>query len=126
MFGNNAHHVGTFRTTQWTIVVAAAGVSTPAAREALSTLCERYWYPIYAYVRRRGYGPQDAEDLTQDFFEDLLTHKATLSRANPARGKFRAFLLGVLRHFLSDHSDRVRAAKRGGRSTLVALDVQGA
>jgi RNA polymerase sigma factor (sigma-70 family) len=125
MLAHNVKNVDSFRTTQWTIVVTAAGESSPAAREALSVLCERYWYPIYGYVRRRGYGPHDAEDLTQAFFGELLAD-GTLSRADPSRGKFRAFLLGVLRHFLSDHFDRVKAVKRGGRSTIVRLDVEGA
>lgn len=126
MFVNHENQAGTFRTTQWTIVVTAAEANSPAARQALAQLCERYWFPIYGYVRRRGHGPQDAEDLTQAFFEELLTDQSTLRRADPTRGKFRAFLLGVLRHFLSDQADRARSAKRGGRSTIVPLDIDGA
>jgi RNA polymerase sigma factor (sigma-70 family) len=112
-----------FQTTQWSVVIAAgAPAATPAAREALTVLCETYWSPLYAFVRRRGFRIEEAEDLTQAFFTKLLEETATFRRADPSRGKFRAFLLGALRHFLGDESDRARALKRGGDRT-VRLDV---
>jgi RNA polymerase sigma-70 factor (ECF subfamily) len=106
-----------FQTTQWSVVIAAgAPAATPAAREALAVLCATYWSPLYAFVRRRGFRVEEAEDLTQAFFTKLLEETETFRRADPSRGKFRAFLLGALRHFLSDESDRARTLKRGGSS----------
>ena len=105
------------------MVAAAAEAGTPAAREALAELYRVYCYPVYAFIRRRGYGRADAQDLTQDFFVHLL-EKATLGRADPQRGRFRSFLLGALDHFLAHAAERARAQKRGGACQWVFLDDQ--
>lgn len=102
-----------FTTTHWSVVLAAGQQKTPASREALEELCRTYWYPLYVFVRRHGYGPQDAQDLTQEFFARLIS-KHLLARAQPERGRFRSFLLISLKHFLADARDRAQAQKRGG------------
>ncbi len=102
-------------------MLAAGREKSPAAREALEELCRTYWYPLYLFVRRHGYGPQDAQDLTQDFFARLIT-KQHLARAQPARGRFRSFLLVGLKHFLADARDRAQAQKRGGGQVFVSLE----
>jgi RNA polymerase sigma factor (sigma-70 family) len=112
-----------FATTHWSVVLAAANEDTPEAAAALERLCRIYWYPIYAYVRREGHSPADAQDLTQEFFARLLARNS-LARVAPEKGKFRSFLLAALRHFLSDHRDWVRAAKRGGGVEVLSLDAQ--
>jgi RNA polymerase sigma-70 factor (ECF subfamily) len=108
--------------TRWTLVVAAARLdeSAPAIR-ALAELCQTYWPPLYAYLRRQGYDTHDAEDLTQEFFSRLLA-KNYLADADPAKGRFRSFLLASLKHFLSNQRDRSRAQKRGGGQPMIALD----
>lgn len=108
-----------FETTQWS-VVAAAGADEQS-RSALQELYRSYSQPIYAFVRRRGYSRQDAQDLTQDFFLHLL-EKNTFSRADRLRGKFRTFLLGALEYFLAHAKERAQAEKRGGQAILVFLD----
>jgi RNA polymerase sigma factor (sigma-70 family) len=113
----------TFATTRWSVVLAAGHASTGDSREALARLCESYWYPLYAYVRRWGYDADQAQDLTQEFFARLL-EKHYLRAADPARGRFRSFLLASLKHFLSNERDRVGAAKRGGRATVVPLEFE--
>ncbi len=110
-----------FVTTQWGLVVAASAKGAAEARAALEDLYRLYCYPIYAFIRRRGYGRQDAQDLTQDFFVHLL-EKGTLGRADPQRGRFRSFLLGTLDYFLAHASERARATKRGGGCQWVFLD----
>ena len=110
-----------FTTTHWSVVLAANTDETGVRTDALERLCRDYWYPLYAYVRRRGHDPQDAADLTQGFFERLL-QGSFLRDADQARGKFRSFLLGSLKHFLSDQHDRVNAEKRGGGRPLISLD----
>ncbi len=112
---------GGFTTTHWTVVRAAKGGSSPDAEKALETLCRTYWHPLYAYIRREGHSPQDAEDLTQGFFARVL-ERGYLSDVSQERGKFRSFLLGCLRHFLSDKRDWEEAKKRGGGQKLVSLD----
>lgn len=112
-----------FATTHWSVVLGAAQGERPAACQALEQLCATYWYPLYAYVRRRGYSPEDAQDLTQGFFERVL-EKHYLDQVDQSKGRFRAFLLATLKHFLSDQSDRRRAAKRGGGMTILSLDAQ--
>lgn len=102
-------------------MVAAAGAGTEVGREALETLCRTYWYPLYAYVRRRGYSCHDAQDLTQGFFEKLL-EKNYLELADPDRGKFRAFLLTSLKNFLANEWRRSHRIKRGGRENIVSWD----
>ena len=103
-----------FPTTRWTLVVAAAG--DPHRKEthsALVTLCENYWYPLYAYLRRRGYPADQAQDLTQEFFIRVLEGRY-LDRADPEKGRFRSFILTSLKFFVADEEDRQRASKRGG------------
>jgi RNA polymerase sigma factor (sigma-70 family) len=112
-----------FATTRWSQVIAAGRAQSAASRDALSGLCEAYWYPLYAYVRRWGYGPDEAQDLTQEFFARLL-EKHYLRDADPMRGRFRSFLLASLKHFLSNERDKAAAVKRGGRATIVALEVE--
>jgi RNA polymerase sigma-70 factor (ECF subfamily) len=102
-----------FDTTHWSLVLAAGGDDSSAARGALGALCELYWYPLYAYVRRRGHDPDDARDLTQAFFTSLLARRSFDDLA-PERGRFRAFLLAALAHFLSNDAARRHALKRGG------------
>jgi RNA polymerase sigma-70 factor (ECF subfamily) len=114
-----------FATTHWSLVFAAARQNDVAGREALATLCEQYWYPLYVYVRRRGYTPEDAQDLTQAFFARLLD-KGDVARATPTRGRFRSFLLTSLHNFLLNEFDRHRTLKRGGGTILLSLDLAGA
>lgn len=109
-----------FATTHWSLVVAAAGDSDPA-RSALSELCETYWYPLYAFARRTGSDVEEARDLTQGFFAELLA-KGYLAQADHERGRFRTFLLTSFRHFRSKERDRAHAAKRGGPLPTLSLD----
>src|SRR5260370_14147223 len=99
-----------FPTTRWTLVVAAGDPHRKEARSALVSLCEGYWYPLYAYVRRRGYPADQAQDLTQDFFIRVLEGRY-LDRADPEKGRFRSFMLTSLKFFVSDEQDRQRASK---------------
>lgn len=110
-----------FATTHWTAVQLAARNDTTRAQQALSKLCEGYWYPLYAYVRRRGHHPEDAQDLTQEFFARLLAARS-LENLSPAKGKFRAFLLASLGHFLANEWDRARAIKRGGGASPISFE----
>lgn len=114
-----------FRTTRWSAIFVAAQSQAPGSQEALTTLCRDYWYPLYAFARRAGYAPPDAQDLTQGFFGSLLERRA-LKRADPARGKFRSFLLGSFKNYLYDEADRARALKRGGGREFVFLDAAAA
>ena len=114
-----------FATTHWSLVLAARQSGTPGAAQALDKLCRTYWYPLYAYIRHRGHSVEDAQDLTQEFFARLLEHKQ-LRVADPERGKFRSFLLGTLKHFLSDERKKVRAQKRGGGQELLSLEARSA
>ena len=106
-------------------MVAAAGQPAPQADQALAELCRTYWYPLYAYVRRRGYGKQDAEDLTQGFFARFL-ERNYLDGLSSEKGRFRAFLLAALKHFLANEWDRARRLKRGGGEAPLSLDWQSA
>src|SRR5437660_12692854 len=99
-----------FATTRWSLVAAA---KDPAARQALAELCELYWYPVYAFVRRRGHSADDAGDLTQAFFARLI-ETAGIAGADPDKGRFRSYLLGAVRHFLANEHDLAAARKRGG------------
>jgi hypothetical protein len=101
-----------FPTTRWTLVVAAAGPQGKDARSALVSLCEGYWYPLYAYIRRRGYPPDQAQDLTQEFFIRVLEGRY-LDRADPEKGRFRAFLLTSMKFFLADEAIGRRNAAGG-------------
>ncbi len=111
-----------FLTTHWSVVLAAGRANPTRAREALERLCRTYWYPLYAYVRLRGHSPEDAKDLTQDFFARLLAAHS-LAHADPNRGKFRSFLLGAMNHCLADEAAKGRAQKRGGGRALIPLDL---
>jgi RNA polymerase sigma factor (sigma-70 family) len=113
-----------FLTTQWGLITASAEGSAEA-RAALEGLYRAYCYPVYAFIRRRGYSRPDAQDLTQDFFVHLL-EKGVLGRADPQRGRFRSFLLGALDHFLAHAAARAAARKRGGGCRMVWLDDEGA
>ncbi len=116
----------TFVTTHWSVVLATAGRDAPQAQAALEKLCRTYWYPLYCYVRRRGYSHQDAEDLTQGFLLRWLEQKS-FARADASKGRLRSFLLAGLNHFLSDEWDRASAQKRGGGQPLLSfMDTQGA
>jgi RNA polymerase sigma-70 factor (ECF subfamily) len=106
-----------FPTTRWTLVVAAGEPHRKEARSALVSLCENYWYPLYAYLRRRGYPADQAQDLTQEFFVRLVEGRY-LDRADPEKGRFRSFLLSSLKFFVADEEDRHRALKRGGGAVL--------
>ena len=110
-----------FATTHWSVVLAAGDPASPAAHAALETLCRTYWYPLYAYLRRTGYGPEDAEDLVQGFFLRLL-RREILKSVQREGGRFRSFLLGTLKHYLSDEKERTGAQKRGGAHQLVSWD----
>ena len=102
------------------MVLTAARNDTVTSRTALEKLCQAYWHPVYHYIRRRGYGTEDAQDLTQSFFTKLLERQA-LAKADPERGKFRSFLLGSVKNFLADEWDKSQAQKRGG-GRLLPLD----
>jgi RNA polymerase sigma-70 factor (ECF subfamily) len=115
-----------FATTQWSLVLAAGQRSDDArASEALENLCRIYWYPLYAYIRRRGYTPGDAEDLTQEFFARLLA-RDYLARADPHAGKFRSFLLAGINNLICDERDKARRLKRGGGQKVISFDGEAA
>ncbi len=116
----DAGHLDPFPTTRWSHVLRASGNRT-AASTALNELCGRYWRPIYAFVRRRGHAPHDAEDLTQAYFAGFL-ERGYLDRADQARGRFRAFLIHDLKYFLSNEQVKHGAAKRGGDVFFVPVD----
>jgi RNA polymerase sigma factor (sigma-70 family) len=115
-------HRPAFVTTHWSVVLTAGRSDTTRARTALENLCQTYWHPLYAYVRRRGYSPEDAQDLTQEFFARLLERNAVATVA-PDRGRFRSFLLASMNHFLADEWDKARAQKRGG-GRVISLDLR--
>ncbi|HOW73789.1 MAG TPA: sigma-70 family RNA polymerase sigma factor [Phycisphaerae bacterium] len=111
-----------FPSTQWSVVLAAGDSVAPDAREAMEQLCRKYWYPLYAYVRRQGHSPEDAQDLTQAFFAQFIENKY-LGLADPQRGRFRSFLLASMRHFLHDEWDRATAARRGGGQKPIPIEL---
>ena len=117
------HSPGRFSTTRWSVVLSCAdsGMESAAARDALSELCKTYWRPIFAYVCRRGYSTEDAEDLTQDFFSSLL-QGPLLKRADPERGRFRSLLLKALQDFLGHATEKLQTHKRGGGVKFVSWD----
>jgi len=125
MDAKHAEHPGRahFATTRWSMVVAAGARATPRSEEALARLCEAYWYPLYAYVRRWGYTADEAQDLTQEFFARLM-EKGYLRQADPHRGRFRSFLLAALKHFLANERDRAGAQKRGGGRPPLPLEIE--
>jgi RNA polymerase sigma-70 factor (ECF subfamily) len=109
-----------FATTHWSVVLSAGRSETTRGKDALAALCEGYWYPLYAYIRRQGHSPQDAEDLTQGFFARLLESES-LAAVSPEKGKFRTFLLVALKRFLVNEWHRANSQKRGGGSFQVPL-----
>jgi RNA polymerase sigma-70 factor (ECF subfamily) len=111
-----------FATTQWSLVVAAGRRNTSRSRDALATLFEAYWYPLYVFLRHKGHPAEEAEDLVQAFFARTL-EKDTIARADPTRGRFRNFLLTALTHFATNEFERARTQKRGGARRQVRLDV---
>jgi DNA-directed RNA polymerase specialized sigma24 family protein len=112
---------GAFATTHWSIVMRAAQPESADGQAALKELCQQYWYPLYCFARWRCHAPQDAEDLTQGFFADLLARGA-VAHADVARGRFRTFLLCSFRNFCSHERARAGAVKRGGGCEIVSLE----
>src|SRR5262245_18133627 len=110
-----------FTTTHWSVVLAATREPSPEAARALAELCRIYWYPLYAYIRRKGYEVADAQDLTQEFFARLL-EKHYVGSVDRRKGKFRSFLLASLEHFLAKEWTRAHRLKRGGGQTIIVLD----
>lgn len=110
-----------FATTHWSAVMAAGRGNSTQARQALDELCRTYWKPLHAFVRRKGHSADEAQDLTQAFFADLLARQ-DLARVDPARGRFRSFLLAALKHFLANEWDKACAQKRGGSAIMVPID----
>jgi RNA polymerase sigma-70 factor (ECF subfamily) len=119
--GGNAHHgPAAFTTTHWSVVLEAQGES-PAAHEALEKLCRIYWRPIYAFLRRQGVSPEEAEDITQGFFAQLLERRK-FSAVRKEKGRLRSFLLGALKYFVADEQRRAMAIKRGEGQRLIPLE----
>src|SRR5262245_26537128 len=110
-----------FRQTRWSLVRRAASFDSPESRGALEALCRAYWFPTYAFIRRQGNSVHDAQDLTQEFFARLLAGHS-IARADPQLGKFRTFLLGALKHFLSDAQRKAAAMKRGGGVEIISFE----
>lgn len=111
-----------FHTTHWSVVLAAQGGKPGQAREALESLCRTYWFPLYAWARRQGHQPADAEDLTQGFMEHLLAHES-FQRAREEKGRFRSYLLGAFKHYQANRARSAAAQKRGGGAEIVSLDL---
>lgn len=122
---SDCHGPRIFATTQWSVVVAAGEGGTGESQTALETLCRAYWYPIYLYVRRKGHGPADAQDLTQEFFAQLI-RKEHLRLADRRKGRFRTFLLATLDYFLAREWSRAHRQKRGGQFSFISLEQENA
>jgi len=116
-----ASQAGAFLSTHWSVVLKVQQADSPAAAAALESLCRAYWYPLYAFARRQGHTPEDASDLTQEFFAQLLA-RGGLSSASPARGRFRNFLLGSFRNLMANEWKRANRQKRGGQAEVFSLD----
>src|SRR5881628_1700770 len=112
-----------FATTHWSVVLAAKEGDSSSVQDALEKLCRTYWYPIYAYLRRRGCGEHDAQDLTQGFFAQLLERRS-IQGVEREKGKFRSFLLASLNYYVADERDRANAQKRGGGRQILSFDAQ--
>lgn len=110
-----------FHTTHWSVVLAAGEDGSAQASAALSRLCQTYWFPVYAFIRKRGHSPEQAQDFTQDFFAGFL-EKNYVAKAARDRGRFRVFLMSSIENFLHNQRDRAQAQKRGGGQTLLSLD----
>lgn len=115
---------GRFDSTHWTVVLAAAQTQSSEAQKALAALCDVYWPPLYCYLRRKGFGPHDAEDLTQQFFEQRVVTKLVLKGIDPSLGKFRTWLLTSLQNFLHNERARQNAQKRGGQAVHLSIHAQ--
>jgi len=112
-----------FPATQWTVIQTAGGTPSPESAAALERLCSLYWYPLYAFVRMRGHSPQEAQDLTQEFFALLLEHN-WIAHAKRLKGRFRSFLLMAMKRFLSKEWDKAKTLKQGGQVRLVPLQLE--
>ncbi len=110
-----------FRSTHWSVVLAAGEQNSPQGQEALARLCQTYWLPVYAFIRKRGYAPDQSKDLTQEFFEKFL-EKNSVARAVRERGRFRSFLMTAVTNFLHKAHERSQAQKRGGGQPHVSLE----
>jgi RNA polymerase sigma factor (sigma-70 family) len=110
-----------FDSTRWTVVLEAAQSRASGGPDALARLCARYWQPLYGFARRRGHGPEDAQDLVQGFFAHLIERR-TLRRVDRSKGRFRSFLLASFQKFMANETRRAAAEKRGGRVEIVRLD----
>jgi RNA polymerase sigma factor (sigma-70 family) len=119
--GNHQQPAQSFATTQWSVVLKAGHSNRPDASRALATLCQSYWFPLYAYVRRHVKDASEAQDLTQEFFARLI-EKEILAIASPNVGRFRSFLLTSMKNFLTNEWNKAHAQKRGGRAALLSLD----
>lgn len=119
------HDAAAFRNTRWSMVARAAAPGHPQAHTALAEMCHDYWPPLYAFARRLGRSPPDAEDLTQSFFAALI-EKNTLAAAEPSRGKLRTFLLAAFQNHIADVAKRERAQKRGGGAQMLSIDAAAA
>jgi RNA polymerase sigma-70 factor (ECF subfamily) len=117
------HTQAWFTTTRWSVVLSAQQTDTVTSAQALEGLCQTYWYPLYAYVRRQGHSPEEAADLTQGFFTRLL-EKDWLAEVDRQRGRFRNFLMASMKHFMSNERAKDRAKKRGGDKRIVSLDIE--
>lgn len=117
---------GRFETTHWSVVLAAAQSESPEAEGALETLCQRYWYPLYAWLRRKGRSPHEAEDMTQEFFSSRIVTRLIFKGIHPDEGRFRTWLLASLQNLLLNQHDRRHAQKRGGGRPHVPLECQDA
>ena len=114
-----------FRTTQWSVVMVAAQNKSPEGTAALARLYELYWFPLYAFSRRKGYSPHDTQDLTQGFFVDMMERRV-LAQADRLKGKFRTFLLTCFQNYISVEAQRTRRVKRGGGIEIISLDLKDA
>jgi len=121
--GGDSRNWPAFVTTHWSVVLAAGDRASTGAEEALEKLCQTYWYPLYAFIRRQGHEAHDAEDITQEFFARFLA-RDYFSRADPALGRFRNFLLASLKHFLSERHRHAHRLKRGGGLHFLSWDNQ--
>ena len=117
---------GRFTSTHWSVVLAAARTASPEAEAALEKLCVAYWYPLYAYLRRSGRAPHEAEDLTQEFFASRIVTKRVLRDLQPGEGRFRSWLLTSLQNMVKNEWEKARAIKRGGTQPHFPLDFQSA
>lgn len=116
---------GVFATTHWSVVLAAGHASSPDSHAALERLCRAYWYPLYAYLRRSGHDEASAQDLIQSFFASLI-ERNWVAAADPAKGRFRSFILICLKRFIAVQAQKANAVKRGGRNIVISLDDQDA